>query len=58
VRNLAEYSVALGLELHEGVLLRGEYIYQDIDLVSGLPMSISSQRNNEHWFGVDVGIAF
>lgn len=58
VRNLAEYSVALGLDVLEGVRLRGEYTFQDIDLVRGVPTSISSERDDEHWFAVDVGIAF
>jgi hypothetical protein len=58
VRNLAEYSAALGVVLNEWVRIRGEYVYQDIDLVSGLPPSIASQRNNEHWFAFDVGISF
>jgi hypothetical protein len=58
VRNLAEYAAALGVVLNEWVRIRGEYVYQDIDLVSGLPPSIASQRNNEHWFAFDVGISF
>lgn len=58
VKSLAEYSAVLGVHVGRFVRLRGEYTFQDIDLVRGVPSSVSSQRGDEHWFAVDVSVAF
>ena len=58
MRNLDELSAALGLRIGELVRVRGEYAFQNVDLVRGVNPAISSQIDDEHWFAFDVGIAF
>ncbi len=58
MRDLNELSAALGVRIGDYVRLRGEYAFQDIDLVRGVTPSIRSQIEDEHWFAFDVGVAF
>jgi hypothetical protein len=58
MRDLNEYSAALGARIGRFVTLRGEYAFRDIDLVRGVTPAIRSQAGDEHWFAFDVGVAF
>jgi hypothetical protein len=58
MHSLNEYSAVLGVRIGRFVRLRGEYAFQDVDLVRGATPDISSQRGDEHWFAFDVGISF
>ena len=58
MRDLNELSAALGVRIGPYVRLRGEYAFQDVNLVRGVTSDIRSQIDDEHWFAFDVGIAF
>jgi hypothetical protein len=58
MRNLDELSAALGLRIGPWVVLRGEYAFQNVDLVRGVDASVVSGVDDEHWFAFDVGVAF
>jgi len=57
MRNLDEYSAALGVRIGRYVKLRGEYGFRDVGLVRGARAALPA-IDDEHWFGVDVGVAF
>jgi hypothetical protein len=58
MRDLDEYSAALGVKIGKYVKLRGEYAFRDVDLVRGVDPAIRSQIDDAHWFALDVGVAF
>jgi hypothetical protein len=58
LRDLNEYSAALGLRIGRYVTLRSEYAFRDVSLVRGVDPAIRAGVEDEHWFALDVGIAF
>jgi hypothetical protein len=58
LRDLDEYSAALGVRIGRYVKLRAEYAFRDVTLVRGVDPLIRSQVGDEDWFAFDVGIAF
>ena len=58
LRDLNEYSAALGVRIGKYVVLRGEYAFQDTQLVRGVTPDIRSAVDDAHWFAFDVGVAF
>ena len=58
MRDLNEYSAAVGVRIGRYVKLRGEYAFRDVNLVRGVDPGIRAQVDDEHWFALDVGIAF
>jgi len=58
MRSLDELSAVLGLHLGRFVRLRGEYAFRNVDLVRGVTPDVSSRVDDEHWFALDVAIAF
>jgi hypothetical protein len=57
LRDLNEYSAALGLRIGRYVTLRSEYAFRDVRLVRGVDPAIRAGVEDEHWFALDVGIA-
>jgi hypothetical protein len=57
MRDLNELSAVLGVRIGRYVVVRGEYAFRDVDLVRGARTAIAG-IDDEHWFGIDVGIAF
>jgi hypothetical protein len=57
MRDQSELSAALGLRIGRYVVVRGEYAFRDVDLVRGARPAIA-RIDDEHWFGIDVGVAF
>jgi hypothetical protein len=57
MRDLNEYSAALGVRIGRYVRLRGEYAYRDVQLVRGAHAVVTG-IDDEHWFGLDVGVSF
>jgi hypothetical protein len=57
-RDLNELSAALGVRIGKYVVLRGEYAFQDIDLVRGVTSDIRAEAGDNHWFAFDVGVSF
>jgi hypothetical protein len=57
MRDLDEYSAALGVRIGKYVKVRGEYAFRDVNLVHGARAALPA-IDDEHWFGVDVGVAF
>src|SRR5262249_4955812 len=58
MRDLNEYSVALGWRIGRYVRLRGEYGYRDVNLVRKVDPAIRAQVDDDDWFAFDVGISF
>jgi hypothetical protein len=58
MRDLNELSAVLGVRIGKYVVLRGEYAFQDVDLVRGVTPEIHSATGDNHWFAFDVGVAF
>jgi hypothetical protein len=58
LRDLDEYSAALGLRIGRYVKLRAEYAFRDVALVRGVDPAIRGQVGDEDWFAFDVGVAF
>jgi hypothetical protein len=58
MRDLSELSAALGVRIGPYVRVRGEYAFQDIDLVRGVTPDIRSEIDDEHWFAFDVAVSF
>jgi hypothetical protein len=58
MRNLDELSAVLGLRIGRHVRVRGEYAFQNVDLVRGVTPDIASRIDDEHWFALDVAISF
>ena len=57
MRDLDEYSAVLGLHLGRYVVLRSEYAFRDVNLVHGASAALP-EIDDEHWFGIDVGVSF
>ena len=57
MRDLNEVSTALGVRIGRYVVVRGEYAFRDVDLVRGARNTIGG-IDDEHWFGIDVGVSF
>ena len=57
MRDENELSAALGVRIGRHVKLRGEYGFRDVDLVHGAGAALPA-IDDEHWFGLDVGVAF
>jgi hypothetical protein len=58
MRDLNEFSAALGVRIGRYVRLRGEYAFRDVALVRGVDAAIRSQVDDDHWFAFDVGVSF
>jgi hypothetical protein len=58
LRDLDEYSAALGVRIGRYVRLRGEYAFRDVTLVRGVDRATSHAVGDHHWFAFDVGVAF
>jgi hypothetical protein len=58
MRDLTELSTVLGVRIGKYVVLRGEYAFQDVNLVHGVTPEIHSATGDNHWFAFDVGVSF
>ena len=58
MRDLNEQSAVLGVRIGQYVVLRGEYAFQDVDLVRGVTPDIHGATGDNHWFAFDVGVSF
>jgi hypothetical protein len=57
MRDLNELNAVLGVRLGRYVVVRSEYGFRDVELVHGAREALPAV-DDEHWFGIDVGVSF
>jgi hypothetical protein len=57
-KTLEVYSIVIGWRLLDGVTLRAEYSFWDVDVVDGVDAAIRSSVDDRNLYAVEVGVAF
>jgi hypothetical protein len=57
-KSLEAYSMVLGWRITDGVTLRGEYSFRDIDVVSGVDAAIQDNAQSQDVWGIEIGVDF
>ena len=57
-KSLQAYSMVLGWRITDGVTMRAEYSFRDVDMVDGVTEVMRSDARNQNLYGVEIGVDF
>ena len=57
-KSLQAYSMVLGWRMTDGVTLRAEYSFRDVDVVNGVTGTIQDDAGDQGLYGIEIGVDF